>query len=337
MAEDPPPASTLLLLRGIELFSNLLDDDLAYVATRIDRVKLDAGAEFFSQGESAGRFWILESGGAAIYRRDSAPGGGGKESEVARYVEGDALGDFEFAVNAKYSGSARALTRVSLIAFPARGLGIADLAREKPGSTARILLRAASMVSSRLRSTQAIISRNATWVRELRRQIYTDPGTGLWSKAFLDEELPRLLEKPTALILIKPDRFKELNDANGHSAGDAAMERFAAMLGDQVERLGRGYALRLRSNEMALVIPRCKQGEATQIARFIAALTAAIDLSHALPGCKFTFTASMAIAVWPEDGADWRRLVDEAYSILTKAWKDGGERLYRLKPRKEGS
>jgi diguanylate cyclase (GGDEF)-like protein len=196
---------------------------------------------------------------------------------------------------------------------------------------ARLLLKSAAMVSARLRSTQSLISHNAPWVRELRRQIYTDPGTGLWTKAFLDEELARGVERPSSLLIIKPDRFKELNDAHGHSAGDAAMERIAAILNDVVEGLGRGWALRLRSNETALVLPRCGTGEAIEIARGLRSQIGSLDLSSAIPRCAFRFTASMALATWPQDGADWKRLVDDAYSVLTRAWSDGGDRVYRLK------
>lgn len=322
------PAGTALL-RGAELFSSLLEDDLAYVASRMDRTSVKAGSRVFSQGEPAARFYILESGSVAIYRE-----GNGRTNEVARYVPGDAMGDFEFAVGALFSGSAVAEADSVLLVFPGHGRSMAGLASEKPDSAARILLRAASMVSARLRSTQALISHNSPWVRELRRQVYTDPGTGLWSRSFLDEEIPRSLERPTALILVKPDRFKELNDAHGHSAGDAAMERMAAILNDQVERLGRGWALRLRSNETALVVPRCGYGEAAEIARLLSALVCAVDLSRAIPGCCFAFTASSALAIWPEDGSDWKRLVDESYAILTKAWRDGGARIYHLKAKR---
>jgi hypothetical protein len=51
-------------------------------------------------------------------------------------------------------------------------------------------------------------------------------------------------------------------------------------------------------------------------------------------GSGFRFTSSMALAVWPEDGSDWKRMVEDAYGILTRAWRDGGDRLYRLKPAK---
>jgi len=57
---------------------------------------------------------------------------------------------------------------------------------------------------------------------------------------------------------------------------------------------------------------------------------AAIEIPAAR-GTGFAFTASMSLAVWPEDGKDWKRLVEDSYGLLTRAWKDGGSRLYRLK------
>lgn len=330
----PAPAPDLSsLLRKAELFSSLLDDDLAYVASRTESLVLKAGEPVFRQGEDASRFFIIEAGEVAIYQKSAE----GREGEVARYVQGDSLGDFEFAVGARFSGAARAELPSSLLVFPGGGRTQAELLLERPDTMARIRLRAAAIVSARLRSTQALISHNSPWVRELRRQIYTDPGTGLWSKAFLDEELPRSVEKPSSILLLKPDRFKDLNDAHGHSAGDAAMERIAAILSSELARLGRGWALRLRSNETALVLPRCGAGEAIEIARSLRSAIGGLDLGRAIPGCTFRFSLSLALATWPEDGAEWRRLVDDAYAVLNRAWADGGDRVYRLKPRGEAS
>ena len=198
---------------------------------------------------------------------------------MARYVAGDVIGDFDFAIGSAMDATARSDTDAQVLAFPSGGLCMQDLAKEKPDAASRILLRSLSMISSRLRSTQRLISDNSPWVRELRRQIYTDPGTGLWSRAFLDEELHRKLEKPTAVVMVKPDRFKELNDAQGHSAGDEAMALISGILVGETERLGRGWALRLRSNETAIVIPRCDAEEATAAARRLSASISAMDVS----------------------------------------------------------
>ncbi|HQO65133.1 MAG TPA: hypothetical protein PLI66_00235, partial [Spirochaetales bacterium] len=44
----------------------------------------------------------------------------------------------------------------------------------------------------------------------------------------------------------------------------------------------------------------------------------------------FHLSASVAIAVWPDDGTDFKELVEQAYGLMTRAWKDGGDRVYRL-------
>jgi diguanylate cyclase (GGDEF)-like protein len=323
-------AELLALLKKAELFSGLIDDDLAFVADRVEPIELARGATLFAQGEKARRFFIVRSGQIGIYRTDE----GSNERELARYVAGDVLGDFDFAVGSAFDASARAYTDAELLAFPSGGLSMQDLAQERPDASARIYLRSLSMISSRLRSTQRLISENAPWVRELRRQIYTDSSTGLWSRAFLDEEVPRNVARPTAIVMLKPDKFKELNDAHGHGAGDEAMALLAGVLVGETERLGRGWAIRLRSNETAIVVPRCDAQEATAAARLLAAKVAKMDPICAR-GTGFSFTASLSLAIWPEDGPDWKRLVENVYSLLTRAWKDGGDRLYRLRPATE--
>ena len=45
----------------------------------------------------------------------------------------------------------------------------------------------------------------------------------------------------------------------------------------------------------------------------------------------FRFTASAAVALWPDDCSEWKSLVDDAYGVLTKAWRDGGNRIYRVR------
>jgi diguanylate cyclase (GGDEF)-like protein len=328
MSHEDSNGDITRLLRGAELFSSLLDDDLAYVEERCETLRLEAGAVLFCPGEKARRFFIVYAGEIGVYRAEE----GGKEREIARYVAGDVLGDFDFAVGAAFDARARAETASQLLAFPSGGKGLEDLAQEKPDTTARILLRSLSMISSRLRSTQRLISENAPWLRELRRQIYTDPGTGLWSRAFLDEELPRMIEPPTAILLVKPDRFKELNDAHGHGAGDEAMELVAGLLVAETERLGRGWALRLRSNETALVLPRSSFDEAISVVRRLAIGLGEIEVPSAA-GSGFRFTTSAAVALWPDNCPEWKRLVEDAYGVLTKAWRDGGNRIYRVRRR----
>jgi len=325
-AADPGLPS---LLRKAEIFSSLLDDDLAYAASRAGVIRLAKGARLFDAGQKAQRFWVVRSGGIRVFR----PRADGGEDEMALFASGDALGDFDFARGAEYDASAEAVENTELVVFPGRNLTFDDLARERPDASARLLLRSLAMISGRLRATHKLISENAPWVRELHRQAYEDPGTGLWSKAFLDEELPRYLVSPTSLVMIKPDRFKILVDSRGHAAGDEAMARIAAVLQSSVRALGKGWAVRVRSNETAVVAPGCSRETAQELARSLADRISELEPVPASRGAPFfMFSASVVYAVWPQDGEDWKELLLRSQDAMMAVWGAGGSRVVCLPP-----
>jgi len=314
------------LLKRSDFFSRLLQDDMYWIASRSELASYPAGSVLFNAGDMASRFFIISSGTVAVSRIDAA----GHSEEMARFVAGDVVGDFDFSRGAAYDAVATCVDDSAILAFPGGTLTMGDLTRERPDISARILLRTVAMISSRVRSTQALISDNAPWVRELRRQMFTDASTGLWSRAFLDDELSRSLEPPAAIVLCKPDHFKELCDTWTHSAGDAAMERIAAILKDEARGLRKAWAIRLRSNETAIVASDCRPAEALALAGRLEAAFSAIDLTAVTGDPEFRLSASIAVASWPEDGQHLGDLVQEAYGLMLRAWKDGGGRVYTL-------
>lgn len=71
---------------------------------------------------------------------------------------------------------------------------------------------------------------------ELERLVRTDSLTGLLNPRSFFEEVARELEwtrrtqEPAALILLDLDRFKRINDAHGHAAGDLVLRAVAELL-----------------------------------------------------------------------------------------------------------
>jgi diguanylate cyclase (GGDEF)-like protein len=247
---------------------------------------------------------------------------------MARFTLGDTIGDFDFARRAEYDAAAEAVEDSLLVMFPGYGLKMDDFALAEPHIISRVLLNSIIMTTSRIKATQKIIVENMSWVQELHRRAYEDPGTGLWKQAFLTDELNRILEDPMALIMLKPDRFKILVDSRGHSAGDEAMIRIAMALKGVVRHVGRGWPLRFKSNEVGILINKCGVSLAGEIAQevfdAVAALTP-IPAQGDIPA--FSFTASIAYAVWPEDGAVWESLFEGNYALLLDAWRAGGNKI----------
>ena len=308
-----------------DFFSNLLPEEKQPVIDRTGTIMLRKGASLFSPGDRAEHLYLLHDGLIRIFK--TLEDGG--DEEIARFTSGDIIGDFDFARRDEYDAQAEALEDSIVVMFPGFGLTMEGFSREAPHIVARLLLNSAAMVTGRIKSTRKLLLENMSWVQELHRKAYEDPGTGLWQQTFLTDEISRLLEDPMALIMLKPDRFKILVDTMGHETGDKAMIKIATILKDIIRKEGRGWALRLKSNETGLLINKCNAALAESLA---------ISLSEAIAGLPpvslgqgkedFSFSGSIAWGIWPEDN-DWESLFEGTYSLLLDTWKAGGKKIVR--------
>jgi diguanylate cyclase (GGDEF)-like protein len=311
-----------------EIFSSLLEKERNYIASHSGLIQLKKGERLFSSGERAQRFFKLLHGTVRVFKLKED----GSEDDLAWFDPGDTIGDFDFARGAKYDASAEAVQNSVLAVFPAPGISIEMMLKENPQTLSQILLSSIVMITSRIKSTQKIIVENIAFVQELYRKAYEDSATGLYKQSFLTDEIYRLLEEPTAIIMMKPDNFKILVDSRGHSAGDEAMVRIAMLLKKIVRRLGRGYALRFKSNEVGLLFPKCSAIAAEKIAKDIHAKLAdfePVPANGAIP--EFRFTGTVSFALWPEDGNKWDTLFQENYDSLLEHWRGGGNKVIHYK------
>ena len=317
-----------------DLFSNLLPEEKQAIVNRTGIFELQKGASLFSPGDKAERLYLLQKGHIRIFK----PGDGGEDEEIARFTPGDNIGDFDFAREANYDAQAEALENSTLLVFPNFGMTLGDFTLEMPRVAIRLLLNSAAMVTGRIKSTRKLVMENMSWVQELYRKAYEDPGTGLWKQTFLTDEIGRLIEEPMALIMLKPDRFKLLVDTLGHGAGDKAMIKIAAVLKSIARRLGRGWALRFRSNETGLLVNKCDAVQAKFLALSLSAAIAALppvplkQERDEPPGEDlFTFSGTVVWGVWPVDDEYWASFFDGTYRLLLETWKTGGNTVIRYK------
>jgi diguanylate cyclase (GGDEF)-like protein len=309
-----------------------MDEDLRFVVEHSSMLQLRHGGFLFSENQKAHHVYCLVEGILRVYR--NRPDGG--VEEMAWFTAGDTVSDFDFARQALYDARAEAVEDSVLLMFPGFGLTLEQFTYEAPQAVTRILLSAIIMISSRITMTHKVAVDNLSWVQELRRRAYEDPGTGLWQQAFLKDEIDRILARPSALIMLKPDRFKELNDSRGHAAGDEAMARIAMILKTFTRRTGRGWALRFKSNEAGLFIDNCAQAAAKKTAQ---ALAKAINGMKPVPAQgnipAFHFSATIVWTVWPEDGAVWDDLFQDTRTALLHFWRGGGNKVVHCTRRRK--
>jgi diguanylate cyclase (GGDEF)-like protein len=138
-------------------------------------------------------------------------------------------------------------------------------------------------------------------VAELRHAAATDPLTGVLNRrAFAERcghELARVRRSGEAFsaLLIDVDHFKQINDREGHAAGDEALVELAAMLGRELREID--TVARLGGDEFAVLLPATgRAGAAATADRLRAAAGIPISIGIAVYGIDGHTTDELARA-----------------------------------------
>jgi diguanylate cyclase (GGDEF)-like protein/PAS domain S-box-containing protein len=158
-----------------------------------------------------------------------------------------------------------------------------------------------------------------------------DPLTGLPNRLYLSARLPRALrlaaqsKRMLALIYLDVDHFKNINDSRGHGAGDALLQVIARRLRSTVAM--QDVVLRMGGDEFVIIAALLPDVEAVH--GLAMRLQAAIQAPLALDDTPLEVSASLGIALYPNDGDDMEALLKHADIALYQA-KAAGRRCHRL-------
>ncbi len=154
--------------------------------------------------------------------------------------------------------------------------------------------------------------------REAQVRALHDSLTGLPNRELFDDRLAHAIaladrhDWTLAVMFLDLDRFKSLNDAHGHMAGDAALKTIAQRLlqyvrdEDTVCRNGGDEFLYLLMN------PRGKKN----IEHIANSVLRTISQPVAIADRELTIKASIGIAIYPDDGASGEQLIAEADAAM---------------------
>jgi diguanylate cyclase (GGDEF)-like protein len=152
-----------------------------------------------------------------------------------------------------------------------------------------------------------------------------DPLTGLPNRLLLADRVNRAVVqarsqgKSAALLFIDLDRFKNINDALGHEAGDRLLQNVADRLVRCVRRSD--TVARHGGDEFVVLVEGFQAArDLTQVAEKILAEVAGPMVIY---GREFQITASVGISVFPADGDDLRALLKNADTAMYRAKQQG--------------
>ena len=125
--------------------------------------------------------------------------------------------------------------------------------------------------------------------RALRTAQATDGLLGIYRRDYLDEQLPREIERarryhfPVSLLMADLDRFKCINDEHGHAVGDQALKAFCERARTGL-RCSSDWIARYGGEEFAIVLPETDlEGAKTAAEKLCCACAATPFLTSAGP------------------------------------------------------
>ncbi len=178
-------------------------------------------------------------------------------------------------------------------------------------------------------TVQDITDRKAAETR-IEYLAFYDPLTGLPNRALFMDRLRHELaaaerrDQHLALLFLDLDRFKDINDTLGHDAGDRVLVEVSRRFGDALRE---EETLARLSGDEFVVIASDSGKAAVRIAERIAEV---LETPITAGSQSFSVSASIGIAVFPEDGRSVEALLKHADIAMYRAkGSGGGYRFYR--------
>ncbi len=315
-------AAKATLLGKAALFAQLGAEELSTIARYSGYRTYRAGEVIFREGSHREELYLIRKGTVAIRRRIEGNG----EQDIARFVDGEVFGEMDLLDTVPRTASAVAEGPATLLVFP-DAIEFAELLSQHPAVFARVLRKLLGEMARRIRAIDRLISEKTPWIEELKKQLHRDRLTGLYNRAFLEEELPKIVtaHPRTSLLVVKPDNFKTINDTYGHEAGD----RTLVLLAETVKaHLGGGdIGARYRGDEYCVILPGQGVAAAAAAAESLRAAVRAIDVKPVTGSDTFFLTGSIGVSSHPAPAADARALLAKAFEQLWAARDAGGDRI----------
>ncbi|WP_017301918.1 EAL domain-containing protein [Nodosilinea nodulosa] len=156
-------------------------------------------------------------------------------------------------------------------------------------------------------------------------QVYHDTLTGLPNRAFFDQHLPQAIARTSqsdqmlAVIFLDLDHFKTINDTLSHAVGDLLLQQVTQRVSAALR--AEDIVARWGGDEFTLILPNlATPGDAAKVARRIADH---LTTPFLLQNHELHVTASLGIALFPQDGQDMTTLLQNADAAMYRAKQQG--------------
>ena len=171
-----------------------------------------------------------------------------------------------------------------------------------------VALRVGTISNAELRHLSKVVSR--------LESAHRDPLTGLLTRAFMEEDLSKLITQcegtgsPISCAFVDLDNFKPINDTFGHQIGDEVLKNISRIVMMHVR--GGDPCVRYGGDEMLIILPGIDEARAVRVIGRIRTAILEHDWARIIKG--LTMTASFGVASHSpgETQDDWLNRADQA-------------------------
>lgn len=152
-----------------------------------------------------------------------------------------------------------------------------------------------------------------------------DALTGLPNRNLFKDRLSRAMQQSdrekqlVALLFIDLDRFKQINDSMGHVAGDKLLQSAAKRLSQSIRSTD--TLARLGGDEFTVIMSGFEDVHAVEDS--VNKLLSRLDIPYILNGVETFISASIGVAVYPDDGDDLDTLLINADNAMYRVKETG--------------
>jgi len=184
-------------------------------------------------------------------------------------------------------------------------------------------------ILSLLAAQAAVALENARLVETTRQLSLTDQLTGLWNYRYLQEQLPREIDRaaryghPLSVVMMDSDSLKYVNDRYGHDAGNEHLVALARAIQRVIRKTD--WAVRYAGDEFFVILPETDQEGALALAERLRQ-----DIMHTplvADGQRVRTTVSMGVATYPLHAKNMEELLLQVDHALYASKRAGRNRV----------
>ncbi len=168
--------------------------------------------------------------------------------------------------------------------------------------------------------------------KKIVRQAQTDSLTGISNRDAFNQILSETLmsnphDQKIGIILLDLDNFKEVNDTRGHEAGDCVLKVVASRLSKHVPSAQ--LISRLGGDEFIILL-RDEDCNESRVLVLCEDIREALKEPYTISQGDITLTASIGVALYPDDGDNMRELMGAADQAMYSAKQNGRDTARRF-------